>query len=79
MQTRHPHHHYRGYAVHPSAHRLPDGTFSSNLLLERLRPSSTDPQYRFFSLDYFASEREAIRHSSEICSDLVYGGVEAGD
>ncbi|MCG7400431.1 MULTISPECIES: hypothetical protein [Caballeronia] len=64
MQTHSPHHHYRGYAIHPSAHRLPDGAFSSNLLLERLRPGRAGPQYRFFSLDYFASEPEAIRHSS---------------
>ena len=34
MQNKHIHH-YNGYAVQPSAHRLPDGSFSSNLLLER--------------------------------------------
>ncbi|WP_074169426.1 hypothetical protein [Caballeronia hypogeia] len=71
MQTQNSDHHYRGYAVHPSAHRLPDGSFSSDLLLERLRPGSADAQYRFFSLDYFASEHEAIRHSSRWAQSWV--------
>jgi hypothetical protein len=58
---------YNGYAVHPSAHRLPDGSFSSNLLLERTfeRTDSarTEGRYQFYSLDYFTSEEQALQHS----------------
>ena len=54
---------YRGYAVYPSAHRLPDGYFSSDLLLERPCKSSGKMHYQFYSLEYFANEDEAIRHS----------------
>ncbi|ABI89618.1 hypothetical protein RVV18_000352 [Burkholderia ambifaria] len=50
---------YNGYAVQPSAHRLPDGSFSSNLLLER-----AEGRYQFYSLDYFVSEEQALQHSS---------------
>jgi hypothetical protein len=71
MQSKQSHHHYHGYAVHPSAHRLSDGSFSSDLLLERLQPGSADTQYRFYSLDYFSSEREAIQHSSRWARDWV--------
>ncbi|SAK68889.1 hypothetical protein [Caballeronia ptereochthonis] len=71
MQLQRPTHHYRGYAVHPSAHRLPDGSFSSDLLLERAQPDSTTVQYRFYSLDYFVSEHEAVQHSSRWARDWV--------
>ncbi|CAH2810399.1 MAG: hypothetical protein CBARDMAM_6030 [uncultured Caballeronia sp.] len=57
--------HYRGYAVHPSAHRLPDGSFSANLLLARSDSTRSDTQYRFYSLDYFAKEVEAIHYSRQ--------------
>ncbi|WP_338861128.1 hypothetical protein [Mycetohabitans rhizoxinica] len=65
---------YRGYAVQPSAHRLPDGCFSSNVTLERENsPLSSSPLtavasaatlYSFYSLDYFSSEKEAVRYSN---------------
>jgi hypothetical protein len=55
---------YRGYAVRPSAHRLPDGHFSSNLLLERPDARVVGTTYRFYSLDYFHSEEEAIHYSN---------------
>ncbi|QGZ59964.1 hypothetical protein FAZ97_34105 [Paraburkholderia acidiphila] len=35
---------YRGYAVRPSAHRLPDGYFSSNLSLTRPRSAISSPK-----------------------------------
>ncbi|MBY8604406.1 MAG: hypothetical protein IOC39_29725 [Burkholderia sp.] len=55
---------YNGYAVHPSAHRLPDGSFSSNLLLERSGSPRNEGRYQFYSLDYFASEALALEHSA---------------
>jgi len=54
---------YRGYAVCPSAHRMPDGCFSSNLMLERFNANIASTLYEFYSLDYFASEDEALRYS----------------
>ncbi|MDR8071105.1 hypothetical protein [Burkholderia cenocepacia] len=53
-----------GYAVQPSAHRLPDGSFSSNLLLERADSTHGEGRYQFYSLDYFASEAQALAHSA---------------
>ncbi|MDQ7976042.1 hypothetical protein QYH69_02115 [Paraburkholderia sp. SARCC-3016] len=55
---------YNGYAVKPSAHRLPDGSFSSNLLLECGERAHAEGRYEFYSLDYFASEEQALRHST---------------
>ncbi|MBP0595326.1 hypothetical protein J8I87_37915 [Paraburkholderia sp. LEh10] len=55
---------YNGYAVQPWAHRLPDGSFSSNLLLERTDSAHGDCRYRFYSLDYFVSEEQALQHST---------------
>ncbi len=55
---------YNGYAVQPSAHRLPDGSFSSNLLLERTGSSRAEGRYQFYSLDYFPSEVQALQHSA---------------
>jgi hypothetical protein len=63
MQNKHIHH-YNGYAVKPSAHRLPDGSFSSNLLLERADSARTEGRYQFFSLDYFKNEEQALQHSA---------------
>jgi hypothetical protein len=63
MQQENSTRHYRGYAVHPSAHRLPDGYFSANLLLERSSDVHSDHQYRFYSLDYFSQEVDAIAYS----------------
>jgi hypothetical protein len=54
---------YNGYAVQPSAHRLPDGSFSSNLLLERTNSGRSEGRYQFYSLDYFKSEEQALQHS----------------
>jgi len=63
MQDKHIQH-YNGYAVQPSAHRLSDGSFSSNLLLERTCPTHAESRYQFYSLDYFSSEEQALQHSS---------------
>jgi hypothetical protein len=62
MQDKHIHH-YHGYAVQPSAHRLPDGSFSSNLLLERAGKVPAESCYQFYSLDYFHNEEQALQHS----------------
>ncbi|RQR44089.1 MULTISPECIES: hypothetical protein [unclassified Burkholderia] len=64
-------HQYNGYAVRPSAHRLPDGSFSANLLLERIDSASVEGRYRFYSLDYFASEAQALRHSERWARNWV--------
>jgi hypothetical protein len=63
--------HYNGYAVQPSAHRLPDGSFSSNLLLERTDSEHGDRRYRFYSLDYFMNEEQALQHSTRWARDWV--------
>ncbi|MFP3427499.1 hypothetical protein, partial [Pseudoalteromonas sp. SIMBA_162] len=55
---------YNGYAIQPSAHRLPDGSYSSNLLLEPIDSRCADRRYQFYSLDYFPSERQALQHSA---------------
>jgi len=55
---------YNGYKVVPSAHRLPDGSFASNLLLERNSGSEKGNRYQFHVLDYFKNEAQAIGHSS---------------
>ncbi|MGF6954683.1 hypothetical protein QFZ97_000548 [Paraburkholderia youngii] len=57
--------HYNGYAVQSSAHRLSDGSFSSNLLLERIDSARAEGRYRFYSLDYFKSEEQALQHSTQ--------------
>ncbi len=64
-------HQYNGYAVQPSAHRLPDGSFSSNLLLERTDRGHTGGCYHFYSLDYFASEEQALQHSTRWARNWV--------
>ena len=55
---------YNGYAVQASVHRLPDGSFSSNLLLERTDSARAEGHYQFYSLDYFTSEEQALQHST---------------
>ncbi|CAN7338081.1 hypothetical protein LJR230_001776 [Trinickia sp. LjRoot230] len=55
--------HYRGYAVQSSAHRLPDGYFSSNLMIERSTLPVSSDRYDFYALDYFSNEAEAIDFS----------------
>ncbi|MDR6393216.1 hypothetical protein AB3X82_25125 [Paraburkholderia phenoliruptrix] len=70
MQNKHIHH-YNGYAVKPSAHRLPDGSFSSNLLLERADSARNEGLYQFYSLDYFADEEEALQHSARWAHEWV--------
>jgi hypothetical protein len=62
---------YNGYAVQPSAHRLPDGSFSSNLLLERIDSARAEGRYWFYSLDYFKSEEQALQHSSHWARNWV--------
>jgi hypothetical protein len=62
---------YNGYAVTPSAHRLPDGSFSSNLFLERTNSAHADGCYQFYSLDYFASEEQALQHSTRWARNWV--------
>ncbi|CAD6529679.1 hypothetical protein ACFQ3P_12205 [Paraburkholderia sabiae] len=63
--------HYNGYAVQSSAHRLPDGSFSSNLLLELIDGERADGRYCFYSLDYFKSEEQALQHSTEWARNWV--------
>ncbi|WP_244818073.1 hypothetical protein [Caballeronia sp. Lep1P3] len=64
-------HHYRGYAVHAFAHPLRDNTFSADLLLERSGESPTDAQYRFFSLDYFSKEADAVDFSRQWAREWI--------
>jgi hypothetical protein len=56
---------YNGYTIQPSTHRLPDGSFSSNLLLERIDGPCAERRFSFYSLDYFESESEALQHSTD--------------
>ncbi|MEZ2350236.1 hypothetical protein [Caballeronia sp. RCC_10] len=63
--------HYRGYAVHPFAHRLGDNGFSANLLLERADTDCGDPAYQFYSLDYFSKEADAIAYSQRWAEDWI--------
>jgi hypothetical protein len=63
--------HYRGYAVHASAHRLCDKTFSANVVLERSNTDRTDAQYRFYSLDYFSKESDAVEYSRQWARDWI--------
>jgi hypothetical protein len=62
---------YNGYAVQPSAHRLPDGHFSSNVLLERIDSARAEGRYSFYSLDYFKSEEQALQHSTHWARNWV--------
>jgi hypothetical protein len=63
--------HYRGYAVRPSAHRLPDGYFSADVVLERLGAAAETQRYRFDSLAYFDEEIEATRFSKRWAEDWI--------
>ncbi|KWZ47372.1 MULTISPECIES: hypothetical protein [Burkholderia] len=63
--------HYRGYAISPSAHRLPDGCFSSNLTLRRSDVSNGATSYEFYSLEYFGSEEAALRHSDRWAREWI--------
>lgn len=63
--------HYNGYSVHPSAHRLPDGSFSSDLLLKRTDCAHAEGRYQFYSLDYFPSEELALLHSTSWAREWV--------
>ncbi|HTR05292.1 MAG TPA: hypothetical protein VMJ11_01200 [Paraburkholderia sp.] len=63
--------HYRGYAVGPSAHRLSDGCFSSNLTLNRLNTREERACYDFYSLGYFTTETEALRFSDLWARDWI--------
>ncbi|SMG14112.1 hypothetical protein [Paraburkholderia susongensis] len=56
---------YRGYAVRPSAHTLPDGCFSSNVTLARSDVRSGPALYEFYSLGYFSSEEDALGYSDQ--------------
>jgi hypothetical protein len=65
MQNNKHIHHYNGYSVSPSAHRLPDGWFAANLLLTRGDARSAEPvSYQFDALDYFDSETQALGHAT---------------
>jgi hypothetical protein len=65
MQNHKHVHHYDGYLISPSAHRLPDGRFAANLLLTRGDACSGEPvSYHFDALDYFDSERQAVGHAA---------------
>lgn len=63
--------HYNGYTVQSSAHRLPDGSFSSNLLLELIDGARAEGRYSFYSLDYFKSEEQALQHSAQWARNWV--------
>jgi len=43
---------------------MPDGCFSSNLMLERFDADAASTHYEFYSLNYFPSEDEALRYSN---------------
>lgn len=62
---------YNGYSVQPSAHRLSDGSFSSNLLLEHTDSARAEGRYQFYSLDYFMSEEQALQHSTRWARNWV--------
>ncbi|MDR5783898.1 hypothetical protein QCE63_31245 [Caballeronia sp. LZ065] len=62
---------YRGYAVHAFTHRLHDTSFSANVMLERPETDSVESTYRFFSLDYFSKESEAIEYSRRWARDWI--------
>jgi hypothetical protein len=64
MQNNKHIHHYNGYSVSPSAHRLPNGWVAANLLLTRHGARSAEPvSYKFDALDYFDSETQAMGHA----------------
>jgi len=69
MQTRTTE--YRGYAVEPSAHCLPDGSFSSNLTLGRADARTGQTLYEFYSLAYFRSEADALGYSDRWARDWI--------
>ena len=62
---------YRGYAVRPSAHCLPDGSFSSNLTLKRSDAHAGPMLYEFYSLAYFDSAEDALGHSDQWARDWI--------
>ena len=62
---------YRGYAVSPSAHCLPDGSFSSNLTLKRSDVRTASADYQFYSLGYFRSEEDALDYSDQWARDWI--------
>ncbi|MEX3959561.1 MULTISPECIES: hypothetical protein [Trinickia] len=62
---------YRGYAVSPSAHCLPDGCFSSNVTLTRSDARCGSPLYEFYSLGYFSSEADALGYSDRWARDWI--------
>jgi len=62
---------YRGYAVKPSTHCLPDGSFSSNLTLRRSDLHAGSTFYDFFSLGYFDSEEDALGYSDQWARDWI--------
>ncbi|RZF26627.1 hypothetical protein EVC45_26745 [Paraburkholderia sp. UYCP14C] len=65
MQNNKNLHHYNGYSVSPSAHRLADGWFAAKLLLTRGDTGDADPvSYKFDALDYFDSETQAVGHAT---------------
>jgi hypothetical protein len=62
---------YRGYAVSPSAHSLPDGCFSSNVTLRRSDVHDGPALYEFYSLGYFNSEEAALGYSDRWARDWI--------
>ena len=64
-------HHYRGYAISPSVHRLADGTFSSNLVLRGADTRSEANTYEFYSLEYFGNEEAALRSSDRWAREWI--------
>lgn len=64
-------HNYNGYTVKPSTHRLPDGSFASNLLLERTGRADENSRYQFHVLAYFDDEAQALGHSCRWAREWV--------
>lgn len=62
---------YRGYAVSPSAHSLPDGCFSSNVTFARSDARSGPALYEFYSLGYFSSKEDALGYSDRWARDWI--------
>ncbi|WP_236597063.1 hypothetical protein [Paraburkholderia hiiakae] len=62
---------YRVYAIRPSAHRLPDGRFSSNLTLTRPGDREERSRYEFYSFGYFPAECQALRFSDQWGRDWI--------
>jgi hypothetical protein len=72
MNNNKPSYRYNGYSISPSAHRLPNGWFTANLLLVRGDAHSPETaHYKFDALDYFDSETHAVGHAATWAREWV--------